>query len=335
MADPDPPIADGNMRIGPALLHAHRNTGIAVLYQDRKLKTVWSHNIRPPWSDALDACAGQGKVLPQQQADRLIAARKNVIATGNPAGLEFSIVDEVDGMRWFDVWIDADRNANGEFQGIITTIIETTEQKHREQTLKALLREVSHRSKNLLAIIQSIASQTGRYSGSIDGFLVRFRGRLQSLAASQDLITSSNWRGAAFRELVLGQIGRYSVDAARTVRLSGADPYLNPNAALHVGLAIHELAVNSVSYGALSRPDGFVEVSTDIDRTPEGQEEMTLLWSEAIAPGSDKALRQKRFGSVALERVVPTSLNGSAELEIGKDRLQYRLVMPKANFEID
>ncbi|TGU42030.1 histidine kinase, partial [bacterium M00.F.Ca.ET.146.01.1.1] len=97
--------------------------------------------------------------------------------------------------------IDADRSEAGEVQGVVTTMVETTEQKRREQTLKTLLREVSHRSKNLLAIIQSIATQTGRYSETLGDFLTRFRGRLQSLASSQDLVTSSNWRGAALREL--------------------------------------------------------------------------------------------------------------------------------------
>lgn len=104
-----------------------------------------------------------------------------------------------------------------------------------------MLREVSHRSKNLLAIIQSIATQTGRYSGTIEGFLVRFRGRLQSMASSQDLVTSSNWRGANLHELVMGQVARYSADPSRAIRFAGTQPFLNPNAALHVGLALHNL----------------------------------------------------------------------------------------------
>lgn len=334
MVPPSPSETEQAPRVDTALLHASRNAGIAVLYQDRKLRTVWSHNLQPPWTETAEK-QGDGNLLPQQQADRLAAAKKNVIATGKPDGLEISVADGAAGMRWFEVWIDADIAARGQVQGIVVTVIETTEQKRREQTLKALLREVSHRSKNLLAIIQSIASQTGHYSGSIDGFLVRFRGRLQSIAASQDLVTSSNWRGAGFRELVVGQVGRYSFETDRTVRFSGEDPYLNPNAALHVGLAVHELAVNSVSYGALSRPDGYVEVAVKMTPGAEGEEQMSLRWSETIGAVADKTIRKKRFGSVALERVVPTALNGSAELDIGTDKLQYSLTMPKANFEME
>jgi two-component sensor histidine kinase len=200
--------------------------------------------------------------------------------------------------------------------------------------LKTLLREVSHRSKNLLAIIQSIATQTGRYSETVGDFLTRFRGRLQSLSSSQDLVTSSNWRGAALRELVFGQVGRYGGDPARSLRFNGVNPYLNPNAALHIGLAMHELAVNSVSYGALSRPDGFVEVTADLSAAATDKPAMSLTWSEAFV-ANDNQRTEKRFGSVALERVVPASLNGTATLEIAGDRLEYRLVVPHGNFETE
>lgn len=332
MVHPPPSPMGQSSRVDAALFHASRNAGIAVLYQDRKLRTIWSHNLQPPWVDHIDAKSGNSKVLPPQQADRLAAAKKNVIATGASGGLEISIADGLDGMRWFEVWIDADTAEHGEVQGVVVTVIETTEQRRREQTLQALLREVSHRSKNLLAIIQSIASQTGHYSGSIDGFLVRFRGRLQSIAASQDLITSSNWRGADFRELVINQVGRYTMDPEHAIRFSGEDAYLNPNAALHVGLAMHELAVNSVTYGALSRSDGYVEVALETGG-PADAAHLNLCWTETISPVADKAIRKKRFGSVALERVVPAALDGSAELNIGADELQYRLAMPKANFQ--
>lgn len=334
MANPSPSMGKSS-RLDAVFFHASRNAGIAVLYQDRKLRTVWSHNLQQRWAEVIGGHGSDRNLLPPQQADRLVAAKQNVIATGNSDGLEISLADKSSGMRWFDICIDADHSPQGQVQGVVVTVIETTEQKRREQTLKALLREVSHRSKNLLAIIQSIASQTGHYSTSIDGFLERFRGRLQSIASSQDLVTSSNWRGAGFRELVIGQVGRYSIDTGRTVHISGDDPYLNPNAALHIGLAVHELAVNSASYGALARTGGYVEVAAIASKDADGEVHMTLRWTEAIGPLADTEARKKRFGSVALERVVPAALNGSAELEIGPDRLEYRLVMPKANFELD
>ncbi|TGQ45752.1 MULTISPECIES: sensor histidine kinase [unclassified Mesorhizobium] len=322
--------AESGMQFGRALLHALHNAGISVLYQDREMKTIWARNMRAPWtSDGADS----NDILPAAQAERIGAARHNVVASGNPERLELSVPAD-DGVRWFQVWIDADHGDGGAVQGVVTTMVETTEQKRREQTLKTLLREVSHRSKNLLAIIQSIATQTGRYSDTLGDFLTRFRGRLQSLASSQDLVTSSNWRGAALRELVSGQVGRYGADPLRSLRFRGENPYLNPNAALHIGLAMHELAVNSVSYGALSRPDGFVEVTADLTAAHAGEPALSLTWAEAIG-ANDNRRNEKRFGSVALERVVPTSLNGTATLEIAGGRLEYRLIVPRGNFETD
>ncbi|QIA21533.1 MAG: histidine kinase [Mesorhizobium sp.] len=322
--------ADSEMQLGRALLHALHNAGISVLYQDREMRTVWARNMRPPW--ASDTADSNG-MLPLVHAERIGAAKRNVVASGNPEHLELSIPAD-DGVRWFQLWVDADHDDGGAVQGVVTTMVETTEQKRREQTLKTLLREVSHRSKNLLAIIQSIATQTSRYSDTLSDFLTRFRGRLQSLASSQDLVTSSNWRGAALRELVSGQVGRYGADPLRSLRFQGANPYLNPNAALHIGLAMHELAVNSVSYGALSRADGFVEVTADLTAASAGETALSLTWAEAIG-ANDNQPREKRFGSVALERVVPASLNGTATLEITGDRLEYRLVVPRGNFETD
>ncbi|UDL88014.1 sensor histidine kinase [Mesorhizobium sp. PAMC28654] len=321
--------AESGMQLGRALLHALHNAGISVLYQDRELKTVWARNMRAPWADSADS----NGILPLAQAERIDATKRNVMASGNAERLELSVPAE-DGVRWFQVWIDADRGDSGIVQGVVTTMVETTEQKRREQTLKTLLREVSHRSKNLLAIIQSIATQTGRYSDTISDFLTRFRGRLQSLASSQDLVTSSNWRGAALRELVSGQVGRYGADPVRSLRFQGVNPYLNPNAALHIGLAMHELAVNSVSYGALSRPGGFVEVTANLMAASAGEAALSLTWAEAIG-ANDNQRSEKRFGSVALERVVPASLNGTATLEITAGRLEYRLVVPHGNFETD
>lgn len=324
------PSAEESSPLGRSLLHALRNTGISVIYQDRNLNIVWTQNLPAPWSPSEVIGRTDSDFLPALQADRMLAAKRSAVATANPQTLVLDIPDK-EGSRWFDIWIDADKGATGEVLGVITTVVEVTEQKRREQTLKTLLRELSHRSKNLLAIIQSIATQTGRYSGTIDTFLSRFRGRLQSLASSQDLITSSNWRGADLRELVTSQVGRYSPGASRSVVFDGVNPYLNPNAALHIGLALHELTVNSVSYGALSRPGGVVTVSA---RPVKDDTALSFSWTETIGP-EVRDMGEKKFGSVALERVVPASMNGTANLAIKDDTLEYRLEIPAGSFEIE
>ena len=321
------PCGESHQTVAVSLSTALRNGNVAVMFQDRSLKVVWAQNPPRYW----EAPVGKtdAELFPAAVADQLISAKSAILAGGRSSKMEIEI-GSPDGSRWYDVWLDPHLGADRAVDGVITTAIEITEQKLREQTLRTLLREVSHRSKNLLAIIQSIASQTGRYSGTIAEFLTRFRGRLQSLSSSQDLVTSSNWRGADLGHLVTSQIARYCTEPSRNIRLTGENPYLNPNAALHIGLALHELAVNSVSHGALSSPDGFVSIDVSPSRgaMPGAME---LVWSEAV-PQGDVELDRKQFGTVALERVVPASLNSTASLSTENGRLNYRLVLPPDSF---
>lgn len=318
--------------LGRGLVRALRNTGIIVFYQTPDLKVQWAQNVPRWWGDGDIAGMTDSQFLPAPTADRSLDLKRGVLASGVSETLEFSDGGR-DGGRWYDMWIDADHGDDGSIEGIVTTIVEITDRKHREQTLRTLLREVSHRSKNLLAIIQSVATQTGRYSDSIETFLDRFRGRLQSLSSSQDLVTASNWRGAMLSELVKGQVARFRGEVDRAVRFEGADVYLNPNAALHIGLALHELVVNSMSHGALSRPAGEVRLSSVLEAAPDGDVRVLVLtWSEQT--DFSDLHRHDRFGGVALERVVPLSLDGSAQLSHEGGRFDYRLEVPAGNFQI-
>jgi two-component sensor histidine kinase len=329
----DAGIPTGDAEIAFGLSRALRNTAVSVLYQTPDLRVTWTNNVPDSWSRGGVVGLTDSDFLPPQAAAALIAAKRAVLQGSPPGRLEICIpggADERDG-RWFDFWIDADVDAHGMVRGIVTTAVEITEQRRREQALRVLLREVSHRSRNLLAIIQSIATQTGRYASTIDGFLARFRARLQSLASSQDLVTSSNWRGADLGDLVHGQAARYSATPDAAVRLEGERPWLNPNAALHVGLALHELIANSVSYGALSRSGGHATLSAQVRPEPSGETSLLLRWTETVDPPggtNSERTRKKSFGSVALERVVPASLDGSASLSIEDGILEYRLVFP-------
>lgn len=319
------------MDVRRGLLRALRNTGIIVIYQTPDMRVRWTQNIPLGWGDV--AGKTDGEFLPGPSAGRIADLKRRVLASGIQETLEFRDTLDTSG-RWYDMWIDADRDDDGVIQGVVTTIVEVTERRHREQTLRTLLREVSHRSKNLLAIIQSIATQTGRYTSHIDVFLERFRGRLQSLASSQDLVTSSNWRGAMLQELVEGQISRFLGETSQRIEFRGVDVYLNPNAALHIGLALHELAVNSMSHGALARTAGRVLLTSELLYTNgNGDNALVLTWSEDT--DARDMQDERRFGSVALERVVPASLDGKADLALASDRLTYRLEVPAGNFEAD
>ena len=181
---------------------------------------------------------------------------------------------------------------------MMTVVIDRTEERRRERLLRVLLREVSHRSKNLLAIIQSIAFQTARYSGSLEMFLDKFRGRLHALSQSQDLITDSSWRGAYFRDLLSQQVEKYVPENTGLIQVSGEDVLLSPNASLHIGLALHELVVNAVSHGDFLRNRAVIKVYCGRITTERG-DEIKVTWEEPIERSEPTGERggKAQFGS--------------------------------------
>src|SRR5262249_49192076 len=153
--------------------------------------------------------------------------------------------------RWHDLHIEPLLNDAGEVIGLACASVDVTERKEGEAHLRLLLRELTHRSKNLLAVIQAMARQTAHHAGSIDGVLSQFGARVQALAASHDLLVRESWYGASLAELVRSQLSGYLGGAQTQVSIEGPAIALKPEAAQNLGLALHELAVNAAKFGAL------------------------------------------------------------------------------------
>ena len=133
------------------------------------------------------------------------------------------------------------------------------------------MRELAHRSKNLLAVVQAIAGQTARYSDSMNEFQTRFSQRLHAMARAQDLLVARNWEGAQLVDLVRSQMAPFTEDVSARIEMSGPELDLRPDAVHSITLALHELATNAAKYGALSVPDGRVAVGWQLaDAGPDG-----------------------------------------------------------------
>ncbi len=308
------------------LVRALEGTDYAVFYQDLDLRGVWIEN--PPQDWAFDI-AGKTDfdLLPEKTAHETTAVKREVIRTGENARMELQI-DAPNGTRWFKVWVDADFDENGKVKGILCFSAETTETKRRELAQQELLREVSHRSRNLLAIIQSIANQTAKSQHSITDYLSRFNDRLRSLAKTLDVVTRRNWEGATLHQVITGQVGSF-VSAPNNFELEGVDPALTPNAALHIGLAIQELASNAAAHGAWSNK---CQGSVSVVAAMTSDEQLELSWKEKI-PGPFTLEDSRRFGAKTLLAVVPSSMQGKAETFEEDGHLIYRLTVPTGSFQ--
>ena len=312
-------------------LLALAGTELGIFAQDLRLQYCWTHNAKRSWLTMAREGTSDEDFLGAHAAEKAIAIKSEVIETRRPARFELPIMED-GSVRWYDIRLDVDRDETGAVIGVLGTSLEITEQKRREDTLKTLLRELSHRSKNLLAIIQSLASQTARHSITVPEFLVRFRGRIQSLASSQDIVTEADWRGADLFSLVTNQVERYAPDGMGQIRFQGHDVSLSPTAALHVGLALHELAVNAASYGSLSTPGGRVSIQALLVEEESGAF-LRLVWEESNGPRVRKD-NDTRFGTSTLERIVPNSVGGQAELSYRSEGVFYSLTIPGSQFDL-
>ena len=308
----------------PALV----DLGASVIIQDLERRYLFVTNLPDAWSKDLNDAPTDVSLFGEEIAAKLKLLKDGITEHGQKGHIEFSVnSDEI-----YEFRVQAISRVQGEIH-LITTIVDRSEERHRERLLRALLREVSHRSKNLLAIIQSIALQTARYSVTLDVFLNKFRGRLYSLSQSQDLITDSSWRGAYFFELVQQQTEKYLPENAHLVKVNGDNVLLSPNASLHLGLALHELVVNAVSHGSLSKSGRAIIVTCQRVQA-NGQDSLEVRWEEGLpalmrhADGREGASLKANFGSTVLERVVPASVNGKARYAITPDRISYSLVFP-------
>ena len=304
--------------------------GISLLHQNANLQICHSENLPSHLKDQLVLGENDTSLFGSKDGQRVMEAKRAVLATGDPAQIEVEC-STVDGQRTYEIKIE--RTEESGSHGILSILIEVTDIRHRERALKMLLRELSHRSKNLLAIIQGIATQTARFTPSLDYFLTKFRGRLQSLSNSQDLVTDSSWRGAYLFDLAQRQFAPYWPEGGRPIAIRGVNAHFNPNAAVHLGLALHELIVNSASYGALSK--GSTAISIECVPTTLGERgAVEIVWTEHLTRNSDDPeFYERHFGRTVLERVVPISMNGRSNFSISPEMIEYRLTVPDTEYD--
>ncbi|WP_206605826.1 sensor histidine kinase [Rhodoblastus sphagnicola] len=190
--------------------------------------------------------------------------------------------------------------------------------------IEFLLREVNHRSKNMLAVVQAVARQTARFAESPEAFTDGFMARLTAIGASHDMLVSREWRGVEIAELTRIQCCELIESEESRISVSGDLIEINPRAAECYGLALHELATNAVKYGALSTPDGWVELEFALEQD-SGLYRFT--WREQGGPPVS-APERSGFGVCVLTRTAPQSIEGESRLDFPPEGLTYSLSAP-------
>jgi PAS domain S-box-containing protein len=213
------------------------------------------------------------------------------------------------------------RDAEGRVVGASKIARDITDRKRAEQRDKLLLAELNHRVKNTLATVQSIAARSFRDGAADAHAMEAFEGRLLALSKTHDLLTKGWWEGALLRDLVRNELSPYGGEGAR-FSVEGPDLRLEPDAALALGMAFHELATNAAKYGAFAKPSGKVRVVWEVAAASERR--LRLRWTESGGPPVEEPGRQG-FGSQLIGRGLAHQLDGEVQLHYEASGVVYTL----------
>lgn len=252
------------------------------------------------------------------------------------ASQEMFVALKANGMvRYEDLPLKSDTGAHHEVEVVANVydegghsiiqfnIRDITVRKQREAHNALLLAEVNHRARNLLAVVQVIAQQTMRHSDQAV-FVGRLTERIRGLAASQDLLVESAWRGVGLRELVGSQLAHFADLMGTRVRFEGSPLRLTPAAAQAIGMAVHEMGTNAGKYGALSNDDGRVIISSGL--SADGSK-FTLSWVEENGPPVVEPTHSG-FGRKVIESMVELAVDGTTEIVYAPSGFSWRLEAP-------
>jgi PAS domain S-box-containing protein len=223
---------------------------------------------------------------------------------------------ETSGLAYFE-GVGRERRA----VNLVGTIADVTERKEYEEKEHLLMREINHRAKNMLNVVDSIARQTA--ARNPQDFVERFSQRIQALSASQDLLVRNEWKGVEIDDLVHSQLAHFADLIGSRIIVQGPRLRLNPPAVQAIGLALHELATNAGKYGALSTGAGHVDIFWESDGGT-----LTMSWTEHDGPVSPP--KRRGFGTIVME-AAGRSVGGEVALHYGPSGVTWRLTCPAGN----
>ncbi len=230
-------------------------------------------------------------------------------------------------VRWIASRGEIVREADGRAVLVRGVNYDVTERRRAEERQMLLAREVDHRAKNALAVVQSIIGLTR--DADPERFRTAVTGRIAALARAHTLLARDGWDGAALRELVEEEVAPYrgaGPGARERVVLAGPDVELAAGAAQPVAMALHELATNAAKYGALSVPGGRVAVAWEA--APDGG--LALYWTEQDGPALEGAPARRGFGSSVIRNTVERQLGGRTSFAWRPEGLAATLLLPPA-----
>ncbi|QIL02966.1 PAS domain-containing protein [Sphingomonas sinipercae] len=207
-----------------------------------------------------------------------------------------------------------------EVQAVGIWVVEISERKAAEERERLLAREVDHRAKNLLAVVQSVVLLTK--ADTVESLQQGVVGRIQSLGRAHSLLAESRWEGVDLAQLVREEMAPFADSQAQQVETDGPSMLLKPAAAQSLALVLHELATNAAKYGALSVPSGRLTIRWGPTEPPEPV--LQLLWEESAGPAV-AVPTASGFGSRIIRTSIERQLRGTSETQWDPDGMKFAM----------
>jgi PAS domain S-box-containing protein len=229
------------------------------------------------------------------------------------------------------------RAEDGAVVSILGIHRDITEEKATREHLAFITRELSHRSKNLLAIILAVERQTARSAVSLDDFHARFAARLRAMEASLDLLVGRNWERVSLASLARSQLAVFAELGDERLLIEGPDVTLDTAAVEAVGMSLHELATNAMKHGALGSAGGGIRLSWRVEDADKGHgagRSLAIRWDES-SPAISGAPERTGFGHLVVTRLTERKLGAEVGIEFRPGRLCWQAVLPQSHFTVN
>jgi PAS domain S-box-containing protein len=253
--------------------------------------------------------------------ERLQLGMQDLLERGQPHQAEFRIRRPNGEIRWCASTAAASQDSAGKVVRISGVTMDITERKEAEERQAMLAREVDHRAKNAMAIVQSIVRLTKAESTSDYASIIE--GRIKALSRAHALLSSSRWQGADLDKLADEELAPYRSAHADRISISGPTVTLDPTKAQTLALALHELATNAAKYGALSSAAGKLALSWELQ--PDA---LTIHWHETAGPVT-RAPTVTGFGTQIITGSIERQLGGKTRFEWLPSGLRCTITIPR------
>ncbi|MDO8379512.1 HWE histidine kinase domain-containing protein [Phenylobacterium sp.] len=262
-----------------------------------------------------------------QAADPQVLTQVKAAFASGAAGFDVEYRRKDASTFWASTFISPVRDKVGAIVEHFVSLADLSRHKREEDRLRFLLDELNHRTQNTLATVQAIAAQTLRAAIDKDVYDL-FEGRILALSKAHGLLGRENWQALSLRDVLDQILEPFGLGDRRVTRfvLQGEDMTLPPKAALTLAMVFHELATNAVKHGAFSNGGGQIDISWQVEPSPQGRS-MRLQWRESGGPPVTAPLH-KGFGSRLIQTGLAQAIDGQVRLDYARTGLTCEIVMP-------